>query len=170
MTLPLRTQLTLIYMVVFARDPDALSLASYATLRATARRGRDDRPRSEGRAVSRIPSLCRRRGALYLRSRPTPTRRLSLHEATRYYQVYDAHERSAAGAVTTAWSPSAFTTPQTKSRSFATAPDRRDIQTDHGRLRVTSTVITPASGGVYLVQVGMPLEARWPLRGFDRAC
>lgn len=33
-----------------------------------------------------------------------------------------------------------------------------DVQTDRGRLRVSSTVVTPAAGVEYLLQVGFPLE------------
>ena len=46
-----------------------------------------------------------------------------------------------------------------------------DVQTDYGRLRLSNSVLTPAHGGSYLLQVGVslaPMDARWS--GFSFCC
>ena len=78
-------------------------------------------------------------------------------DATRYYQVYDAASgsllRQSPGLESLGLK---YTSNEV--HEFRATPGIRDVQTDKGRLRITSTVIAAPGGGVYLVQVGTLLD------------
>ena len=91
-----------------------------------------------------------------------------IRDATLYYQVFDADSgrllTQSPGMESLGLHYTAAEIAELKSRS---AP--ADVQTDRGRLRISSTVIAPDSGGSYLVQVGDLLDSEdRTLAGFDR--
>lgn len=82
-----------------------------------------------------------------------------IHEATRYYQVYDA----ATGRLLMPSDGIArlglrFTPDEVQ--AFREHPGPVDVATDHGRVRLSSSVIAEPTGRVYLLQVGVPLTPR----------
>jgi two-component system OmpR family sensor kinase len=81
-----------------------------------------------------------------------------VHEATRYYQIYDG----AAGLLltqSTGIEPLGLHLAPGEVQRFIEQPKPHDIQTAYGRFRVSNSVITPPSGGRYLLQVGASLDA-----------
>ena len=83
-----------------------------------------------------------------------------VQEATRYYQVYDAEQRTPAGAVCRRSSPLGLHYTPGEVRAFVEHPAVSDVQTDQRRIRFSNSVISPAPGETYLVQVGVPLDGR----------
>lgn len=91
-----------------------------------------------------------------------------VNDVTRYYQVYNARTGQllfqspgleALGLHYTA----------AEVAEFRARPGIVDLQTERGRLRLMSTVIVPAAGDVYLIQVGELLDTLdRTLVGFDR--
>jgi heavy metal sensor kinase len=88
-------------------------------------------------------------------------------DATRYYQVYGADGQLLAQSPGMESLGLRYTTKEVA--DFRAAPGMRDVQTDRGRIRITTTVITPAPGKHYVVQVGeMLTRFDATLRDFDR--
>jgi heavy metal sensor kinase len=85
-----------------------------------------------------------------------------IEEATRYYQVYDANTGRLLAQSPALESLGLRYTPDEVS-AFLQNPGIEDLQTDRGRLRLQSSLIAPAEGQRYLLQVGEPLDR------FDRA-
>jgi len=76
--------------------------------------------------------------------------------ATRYYQVYDA----SSGALlvqSSAIEPLGLQFTSAEVELYREQTATRDIRTDLGRLRFSNTVMRPASGSVFLLQVGVML-------------
>jgi heavy metal sensor kinase len=82
-----------------------------------------------------------------------------IHEATRYFQVYDG--TSGHGLLE---SPTlellglAYTPEQV--RAFLNRPVVTTVETDQGKIRFSNSVISPTRGERYLVQLGVPLDSR----------
>jgi heavy metal sensor kinase len=81
-----------------------------------------------------------------------------VHEATRYYQVYDARSGQLLGD-SPGIKPLALHLTRGEVEAFHAAPRPFDIDTDYGRLRFSNSVGTTPDGRVYLLQVGLPLQA-----------
>ena len=88
-------------------------------------------------------------------------------DATRYYQVYGADGQLLAQSPGMESLGLRYTPNEVA--DFRAAPGMRDVQTDRGRIRITTTVVTPSPGRHYVVQVGEML-ARFDatLNDFDR--
>ena len=89
-------------------------------------------------------------------------------DATRYYQVYDAStgrllvQSPGMEAVGLRYTPAEVA-------EFRARSGMRDFETDTGRLRVSTSVVTPSPGEAYVIQVGEPLTSiDRALVGFDR--
>jgi heavy metal sensor kinase len=79
-----------------------------------------------------------------------------VHEATRYYQVYDA----GTGRLLTESSglaPLALHLTPGEVQAFRAEPRPFDIETEYGRLRISNSVRTTADRRAYLLQVGVSL-------------
>jgi heavy metal sensor kinase len=88
-------------------------------------------------------------------------------DATRYYQVYGADGQLLAQSPGMESLGLRYTPNEVA--DFRAAPGMRDVQTDRGRIRITTTVISPAPGRHYVVQVGeMLTRFDTTLRDFDR--
>jgi heavy metal sensor kinase len=88
-----------------------------------------------------------------------PEQAAFVQEATHFYQVYEA----GTGRLLTqseAIEPLGLHYTPAEVRAFVAHPTTFDIQTDRRRIRFSNSVIAPATGEVYLVQVGVPLDAR----------
>jgi heavy metal sensor kinase len=82
-----------------------------------------------------------------------------VQEATRYYQVYDAN-RGDLLIQSPAFEPVGLHYTPTEVHTFVEHPAVFDVQTDQRRIRVSNSVVAPAAGERYLVQVGVPLDQR----------
>ncbi len=79
-----------------------------------------------------------------------------VHEATRYYQVYDARTGRLL-AESNGIAPLALHLTPGEVQSFRAEPQPFDIETEYGRLRLSNSVKTVADGREYLLQVGVSL-------------
>lgn len=80
-----------------------------------------------------------------------------IEEATRYYQVYDARTGRLLVQSRALESLGLHYTPG-EVDEFRREPRVLDVRTDRGRLRIQSSLVTPAPGEEYLLQVGEPLD------------
>jgi len=80
-----------------------------------------------------------------------------IEEATRFYQIYDAGsgrmlvQSPALERLGLHYTPSEIA-------AFRQDPRTQDVQTDRGRFRIQSSLISPAPGETYLLQVAEPLD------------
>jgi len=84
-----------------------------------------------------------------------------VHDATRYYQVYDAGTGRLLAA-STGMTPLGLQLTVGEVQAFRARPDPFDIETEYGRLRIANSVRTGTDGRTYLLQVGVslaPLDA-----------
>ena len=77
--------------------------------------------------------------------------------ATRFYQVYDA-ESGALLTQSDAMDPLGLQFTPAEVRFYRDQNSNREIVTDQGRLRFSNTVLRPAPGQTYLLQVGVLLD------------
>jgi len=165
--LTLRTTLTLIYAVVLSVILTAVGWAYHAALKRQLDNSVTADLEDQARALH---GYLRFNGdRVDLSYDPTDAdEALFITDATRYYQIYDATTghllRQSAGLESLGLKYTA-----TEVSDFRNSPGIRDVQTDRGRLRLTSTVITTPRGGIYLVQVGTLLDRLdASLEEFDR--
>src|SRR4029450_6007365 len=79
-----------------------------------------------------------------------------VHEATRYFQVYDVATGNLVAA-SNAISPLGLQLTLGEVQAFRARPEPFDIGTEYGRLRMSNSVRTLSGGQTYLLQVGVPL-------------
>jgi heavy metal sensor kinase len=154
--LPLRTTLTLLYAVVLSVILTAVGWAYHAALKRQLDNSVTADLEDKARALHGYLRFNNRSVDLAYDTSDAEEAAF-IGDATRYYQVYDG----ASGALLLQ-SPGLESlglkyTPKEVSE-FRGSPGIHDVQTDRGRLRLTSTVITAPGGGVYLVQVGTLLD------------
>ena len=80
-----------------------------------------------------------------------------VHEATRYYQIYDVRGGQLLGE-SPGITPLALHLTRGEVEAFHAAPRTFDIETDYGRLRFSNSVGMTPDGRAYLLQVGLPLK------------
>lgn len=165
--LPLRATLTLVYAVVLAIMLTAVGYAYHATLKGTLEATATDELEDKARALHGYLRFAG--GGVTLEyDRDDADEAAFIADATRYYQVYD----SVSGALLLQ-SPGleslGLKYTATEVREIRGSPGIRDVQTDRGRLRLTSTVLPGPDGRPYLVQVGTLLDRLdTSLAEFDR--
>lgn len=164
--LPLRASLTLVYAVVLAVILTAEGFAYHAALRAQFENSVTADLEDRARALHGYLQFDRGQLALNYDVNDADEAAF-IGEATRFFQVYDAATgqllRQSPGMAALGLK---FTAAEVA--EFRGASGLRDVQTDRGRLRITSTVLN-APGGVYLVQVGALLDRLdTSLQEFDR--
>ena len=164
--LPLRTTLSLAYTAALAAVLTALGFGYHSALVRQLDVDATDSLNEKARGLHGYLRFINGSPVLsYDQSDPDEAAFIS--DATRYYQVYDL----ASGRLLTQspgmeslglhYTPAEVA--ELRSRS-----EPHDVQTDRGRLRVSSTVISGESGEAYLVQVGELLDAvDRTLVGFD---
>jgi heavy metal sensor kinase len=155
MTLPLRARLTIVYTAIFGVLLTAISLISYRVLAR----------QLDADATARLTELTEGlHGYLHFVD-GTPTilfdpndadQAAFVEEATRYYQVYDVNSGSLV-VQSKAVEPFGLRFTPAEVREFGEQPGARDIATDYGRIRISSSVIAPVPGERYLMQVGLSL-------------
>jgi heavy metal sensor kinase len=154
--LPLRTTLTLIFAAVLSVILSAVGWAYHAALKNQLDSSVSADLEDKARALHGYLRFSGREVDLSYDPNDADEATF-IADATRYYQVYDASSgrllRQSPGLESLGLKYTA-----TEVHEFRSAPGIRDVQTDKGRLRITSTVITAPRGGVYLVQVGTLLD------------
>ena len=164
--LPLRTSLTLVYTGMLALLVTALAIGEHSLL---VRRLDDDVSANlEEKARGLHGYLRFVDGSPVLRyDRDDADSAAFVDDATDYYQVYDART----GRLLTQ-SPGLeslgldYTADEVA--AFRDHPGMTDVRTDRGRLRLSSTVISPTPDEMYLVQVGDLLDSvDRSIAGFD---
>jgi heavy metal sensor kinase len=157
MTLSLRMRLAAISTIVFGLLLAGLSVISYEVL------GR----RLDADVTERLSELTSGLHGYLRFDKDTATIALDandddsaafVHEATRYYQVYDARTGQLLGD-SSGIRPLALHLTRGEVDAFHAAPRPFDIETDYGRLRFSNSVGTTPDGRAYLLQVGLPLQA-----------
>jgi heavy metal sensor kinase len=155
MTLTLRTRLAAISAIVFGLLIAALSFVSYEVLAR----------RLDADVTDRLTELTDGlHGYLKFDGDTTSVvfdandddQAAFVHEATRYYQVYDAdtgHLLSESNGL----APLALHLTPGEVQAFRAEPRPFDIETDYGRLRISNSVRTVAGDRTYLLQVGVSL-------------
>jgi heavy metal sensor kinase len=81
-----------------------------------------------------------------------------VHTATRYYQIYDGKDGRLL-VQSPELEPLGLHLARGEVQTFLERSKPYDIQTAYGRFRISNSVITPASGGRYLLQVGASLDS-----------
>jgi heavy metal sensor kinase len=165
--LPLRTSLALAYTGILSLVLTALGVGYHSALvrqlDASVTEGLEDKSRGlHG-------FLQFKNGApVLVYNKDDPEEVAFINDATRYYQLYDANtgtllvQSPGIEALGLRFTPAEVA-------EFRSAPQLQDIQTDRGRLRLSTSVITPAAGEAYIVQVGELLDrVDAALAGFDR--
>lgn len=154
--LKLRTTLTLVYTGILALLLTTLSVASYQVLAlhldldAT-----DDLEKMTGGIRGYLRFENGRPILAYDRSDPEEV--AFIDSAARYHRVYDANsgrllvQSAAFGSLGFRYTPAEV-------RALRDRPHVYDMHTDRDRIRISSTVISPAPGEAYLLQVGLPLD------------
>ena len=79
-----------------------------------------------------------------------------VHEATRYYQIYDVRTGRLL-AESNGFAPLGLQFTPGEVQAFHAQPQRFDVETDYGRLRISNSGSQAAGDGEYLLQVGVSL-------------
>ncbi len=156
--LALRTQLTLSYAASLAVLLGALGFACY---HAFARQLDRDATRELTEITRGLHGYLRFADGVPQLSyaRQDPYQATFVQDATRYFQVYDG----GTGRLLTqspALQPLGLHYTPNEVHRFMAQPAIADVHTDRRRLRLSNSVISPAKGETYLVQVGVPLDGR----------
>jgi two-component system heavy metal sensor histidine kinase CusS len=155
--LSLRTQLTLFFTSILALLVVALGITYYQVL---ARQLDADATADLEQITSGLHGYLNFSdiGPSLAYDREDPDQVSFVEGATRYYQVYDA----ATGELVVqspALAPLGLHYTPEEVKTFSEAPGIHDMQTDHGRVRLSSSVLSPGTGRTYLLEVGVPLDA-----------
>lgn len=155
MTLTLRTRLTVVYTAVFGLLLTAISVVSYEVL---ARQLDADATASLTELTSGLHGYLKFDGV-------TPTLSYDssdadeaafVHEATRYYQIFDADSGQPI-VQSEAMELLGLHFTAGEIRALPSREPFEDIRTDYGRIRLSNSIIN-SSGRTYLLQVGASLE------------
>lgn len=164
--LPIRTSLTVVYTVALAVVLTALSLGYHATLVSQLDADATDSLESRARGLHAFLQFTDGSPALVY-NRSDPEEAAFIAEATRYFQVYDGSGRLLVQSPGLEALGLNYTPEEVA--EFRQPPGLRDVRTDRGRIRLSSTVISPSPNEHYLVQVGELLDRMdGTLASFDR--
>ena len=156
-TLTLRARLAAISTIVFGLLLAALSILSYGVL---ARRLDSDVTERLIQLTDGLHGYLRFDGGVpWVDFDATDSDQATfVHEATRYYQIYDLPTGRLL-AESTGLAPLGLRLTSTEVRAFRAQPKPFDIATEYGRLRISNSVRTMPDGQAYLLQVGVSLAA-----------
>jgi heavy metal sensor kinase len=156
-SLPLRTSLSLAYTAILAAVLTALGFGYHSALVRQLDLEATSGLNEKARALHGYLRFERGRPVLQFDG-SDPDEVAFINDATRYYQVYDARSGRLLTQSPGMESLGLLYTPG-EVAEFGTRLETHDVQTDRGRLRVTDTVLSPAAGEAYLVQIGEPLDS-----------
>ena len=157
MTLTLRSRLTLIYTAVFGVLLVAISAVSYRVL---AYQLDADVTANLAELTTGLHGYLRfgEEAPAVVFDRSDPAAAAFVDEATRYYQVFDATSGELL-VQSDAIRPLGLEFSPAEVQQFRDQRLPMDVQTDYGRLRLSNSVLTPADGRRYLLQVGVSLAS-----------
>lgn len=154
--LTLRTTLTLVYTGILALLLTALGVASYHVLALHLDLDATDDLRKMTGGIRGY--LHFEHGLPVLRyDSNDPEEAEFIEEATRYYQVYDSNSGRLL-VQSTAFDPLGLHYTPSEVQAFRDQSRVYDMHTDDGRIRISSSPVSPAPGEAYLLQVGLPLD------------
>ena len=154
--LSLRTRLALAFATILATLLSALGIFYYRTFAAEL----DGELTTElGEITSAMHGFLRFDGDVptLAYDRNDPEEAAFIERATRYYQIYDISNGQLLLASPAIEPLGLHYTPE-EIRGFGTRPQIQDVETDEGRIRITTSVITPMPRASYLLQVGVSLD------------
>ncbi|MBI2833660.1 MAG: heavy metal sensor histidine kinase [Acidobacteria bacterium] len=161
MTLAIRSRLALVYSTVFGLLLTATGFVSYRVLAH----------QLDADATATLTELSSGLHGYVHFEAGVPTVRFDsndpdqagfIHEATRFYQIFDANsgrlivQSDEIEALGLQFTPA-------EARALRDRLRWQDVRTDYGRIRILNTIMTPGPGQKYLLQVGISLD------GTDRA-
>jgi heavy metal sensor kinase len=154
--LTLRTRLTLVYTAVFGLLLTAIGLVSYRVLAR----------QLDADATAELEELTRGLHGYLLfdgeaprleYDRADPEQAAFIHEATRYYQIYEIGSGRLL-VQSDALAPLGVHFTPAEVRAFEERPAPLDLATDFGRIRLSNSLVSPAAGRSFLLQVGASLD------------
>jgi heavy metal sensor kinase len=154
----LRTTLTLSYAAVLALFLGALGFAYYHVFA----RQLDADATAELQEMTRaVHGYLRFEGhtPVLTYDHEDPDQVAFVQDATRYYQVYDATSGDLL-VQSQVLKPLGLHYTPAEVQAFVERPGIFDVQTDQRRIRLSNSLVAPADGERYLVQVGVPLDQR----------
>jgi heavy metal sensor kinase len=156
-TLTVRARLTLFCSLTFAV---LLAVTSVASYRLLARQLDLDATDRLAELTAGLHGYLRfERGApAIVFDADDPDQAAFVHEATRFYQVYEA-EQGRLLEQSPGLEPLGMRFTSAEVRAFLDDPKPFTISTAYGRLRISNSVVSPAPGQRYLLQVGVSLES-----------
>lgn len=154
--LALRTKLTLSYSAILVLLLGAAGALSYNWLASQLDTDATDEVQELTRAVHGYLRFAGGEPVLTY-DRNDPDQVAFVEHATHYYQAYDA-ETGQLIYQSPAIAPLGLQYTPEEVRAFREQPRPADVYTDHGRLRLTNTIISPSATEHYLLQVGLRLE------------
>ena len=165
--LRLRTSLALAYTAILSLVLTALGLGYHSSLVRQLDLSTTDGLEDKARGLHGYLQF--KNGApVLMYNEDDPAEVAFIDDATRYFQIYDANTGMLLTQSRGIESLGLHYTPA-EIAEFRRVPELQDIRTDQGRLRLTTSVITPTPGEAYVVQVGELLDrVDAALAGFDR--
>jgi heavy metal sensor kinase len=165
--LSLRTTLTLAYTGVLAAILTAVGFAFHAVLVRQLNASWTESLEERARGLHRYLQFANDTATLEYDTHDAEEVAF-INDATRYYQLYDANTGRLIVQSPGLESLGLRYTPQ-EIAEIRAHPGVQDVQTDRGRLRLSSSLMTPSTGEAYVVQVGDLLDhVDAAIRGFDR--
>jgi heavy metal sensor kinase len=152
-TLTLRSRLTLLYTVLFGVLLAVIAVVSYRVL---AYQLDADVSANLSELTSGLHGYLRFPNDLpiVVFDQTDPAQAAFVEEATRYYQIFDARTGEL-NEQSDALRPLGLEFTPEEVRQFRDRPGTLDLNTDYGRIRLSSSVLTPAASHAYLLQVGV---------------
>lgn len=153
--LPLRTRLTLIYTAILALLVTALSVTYYRVL---ALQLDADATADLSELTSGLHGYLHAEDGqpVLVYDKADPDQVAFVEAASRYYQVFDADTADLL-AQSTAMQPLGLRYTPAEVKAFREHPHNVDVETDHGRVRLSNSLVSPGAGATYLLQVGVSL-------------
>lgn len=165
--LRLRTSLTLAYVAVLALVLTVMGVAVHFAMVRQIDSDTTDRLNEKARALHGYLKFTHGQPSLVYEATDADEAAF-IDDATDYYQIYDTHNGKLLVQSPALEAAGLHYTPAEVSQ-LASRTQPYDVQTDNGRIRIANSVISPAPGETYLVQVGdMVSSADAALVGFDR--
>jgi len=152
----LRTKLTLSYTAILVLLLGAAGSISYNSLASQLDADATDEVEQLTRAMHGYLRFTGGEPALVY-DRSDPDQVAFVERATHYYQAFDA-DTGQLIYQSPALAPLGLQYTPEEVRAFREQPRPTDVYTDHGRIRLTNTIMSPPGGEHYLLQVGLRLE------------